>query len=87
MQSETTVAENQPDKRMDGGWRGAGVSLTTKEIGTTGGTRHMDPGICFHPVYVNSHTQNNCVVNMANCRMKNATIPDGEGSAQHEWIV
>jgi hypothetical protein len=82
IKSEITVAEKQPDKQMYEDGRAAGNSLTTREMGTTGGTRQMDPGICFHPVYVNSHTQNICVINMANCRTKNTTTPDDEGSAQ-----
>lgn len=53
-----------------------GDLLTTREIGTTGGTRQMDPGICFHPEYVISHTQKSWVTNMVNCRTKNATSAD-----------
>jgi hypothetical protein len=44
----------------------------------------MDPGICFHPLSVNSHTQSDCTVSVAHCRTKNAVTPEGEGLAQHE---
>lgn len=86
MKSEITVAEiNLVSKKT--GTRGRKNSLTTKEMGTTGGTIQMDPGICFHPVYVSSHTQNICVVNMANCRTKNATTPDDEKSAHNIKVI
>jgi hypothetical protein len=52
-------------------------------MGTTGGTRQMAPGICFHPVYVNSHTQNSCTVNITNCRKKKNATPEDTRSAQH----
>ena len=78
MASEMIVAENQAYKKTNGGMREGDDLLTTKEMGTTRGTRQIDPGISFHPVYVNSHTQNSCVVSIANCRTKNTAIPESE---------
>ena len=78
MASETIVAENQAYKQMSGGVREGDDLLTIKDMGTARGTRQIDPGISFHPVYVNSHTQNSCVVSIANCRTKNTAIPEGE---------
>lgn len=81
--SETTVAVNQANEQTDRYTRGRGNLLTTSEMGTTRGTRQMAPGICFHPVYVNSHTQNVSVVTIANCRKKNAATPGDRGSAHY----
>jgi len=79
MESEITVAENREDEKTDRVTREGGNSLTTWEIGTTFGRMHMDPGVCFHPVYANSHTQYACTINMANCRTKNTATPGTKG--------
>ena len=42
----------------------------------------MDPGISFHPVYVSSHTQNICAVNIANSRKNDTATPEGKGLGQ-----
>jgi len=81
--SETTVAENQTNEQTDSGSKEGGHLLTTREMGTTRGTRQMDPGICFHPVYVISHTQNVCAVNIANSSTNDAATPEGKRLAQH----
>ena len=81
MKSEMNVAKSQAGEQTGRGMEGRGNLLTIKEMGTTGGTRQMDPGICFHPAYVNSHTQNSCEINMVNSRMKNTTIPGSNGLA------
>jgi len=47
----------------------------------------MDPGICFHPVYANSHTQYACMINMANCRTKNTATPGDRKLAQHRMDI
>ena len=47
----------------------------------------MDPGICFHPVYVNSQTQYAWTINIMNCRTKNAAIPKDKGLAWHKSDV
>ena len=82
-----TVAENQTNEQTDSGSKEGGHLLTTREMGTTRGTRQIDPGICFHPVYVISHTQNVCAVNMANSSTKSTATPEGKGSAQHRKEV
>ena len=75
--SETIVAKNQAYEQTNRDTREGDNLLTTREIGTTGGTRQIAPGISFHPVYVNSQTQNSCVINMANTSTKDVAIPDG----------
>jgi len=65
------VAENQADERPDRDMKEKRDLLTTREMGTTGGTRQIAPGMSFHPVYVISHTQNSCAVSIANSRTKN----------------
>jgi len=79
-----TVAKNQAREQTNRDVREGVNLLTTKEIGTTGGTRHIAPGVSFHPVYVNSHTQNSCAINMANSRTKNAIVPGGKRLAMRK---
>ena len=58
--------------------------LTTWVIGTEYGRMQMDPGICFHPGYVISHTQYACIIDMTNSTPKNAATPEDEGSVRHK---
>jgi hypothetical protein len=81
MVSEITVAEIQTDEQMNRGREGSDL-LTIWEMGTTCGRMQMDPGICFHPLSVNSQIQSACAVSMAHCRTKNAVTPAVEGLAQ-----
>lgn len=83
IESEMNVAKSQADEQTGKGTGGRGNLLTIREMGTTGGTRQMDPGICFHPAYVNSHTQNSCAINMVNSIMKNTTTPGSKGLLAH----
>lgn len=57
IKSEMTVAEDQTDKPMDGDMREGGSLLMVWVIGTAGGRIQMEPGTCFHPGCVISHTQ------------------------------
>jgi len=81
MASEITVAENQDNGQVGEGMVGGGILLTTWEIRTTGGTMQIASGICFHSVYVNSHTQYTCAVNIVNCMKKNMVTPGGKSQA------
>jgi len=47
----------------------------------------MDPGICFHPVYANSHTQYACTINMTNCRTKNTATPGDKKLTRHRMDI
>ena len=53
-------------------------------MGTAFGRTQIDPGICFHPGSVISHTQYACTVNMAHSRTKNTATPEGKGLTQRE---
>ena len=94
--SEMTVAKNKNKikkacEQTNRNTREGVDLLTTKEIGTTGGTRQIAPGISFHPASVNSHTQNSCAINMANSRTKNTAVPGGKELATWKgnmgWIL
>jgi len=80
MASEITVAENQDNRQAGEGMVG-GILLTTWVIGTTGGRVQIASGICFHSVYINSHTQYACAVSIANCMKKNTATPKGKSQA------
>jgi len=73
-----TVAENQDNGQAGEDMVGGGILLTTWVIGTTGGRMQTASGICFHSVYVNSHTQYTCVVSIANCMKKTTATPGGK---------
>jgi len=45
------------------------------------GRRQKDPGTCFHPVSINSHTRKACAVITVNSRIKNPVIPKSKGLA------
>ena len=70
-----TVAKNQAYEQTNTDTREGANLLTTKEIGTTGGARQIGPETSFHPAYINSQTQNSCVINMTNSSTKDAAIP------------
>ena len=64
------------ERRADGSARKWVNLLTTREMGTNSGRMQKDPGICFHPVCITSHTKNPCVVITTNSRTKNAVTPE-----------
>lgn len=47
----------------------------------------MDPGVCFHSVCANSHTQYACMINITNCRTKNTATPRDKRLAQHRMDI
>ena len=57
--------------------------LTAAEMGTNCGSWQADPGICFHPVCVDSHTKNTCTVIAMNSRTKNTVTPEDKRLAPH----
>jgi len=63
-------------QHRDGGTRERGNLLTTREMGTNRGRAQTDPLICFHSVYITSHTKNACPVITTNSRTKNAVNPE-----------
>jgi len=65
-------------RHTDESTRERGNLLTTREMGTNRGRIQTDPGICFHPVYITSHTRNACPVITTNSRTKNAVTPEVE---------
>ena len=79
-----TVAENWTDKQMDRGTRRGGNSLMTWVMGTASVRIQMDPGICFHPGRVISHTQYACTVNMIHIRTNNTATPERKGLVRHQ---
>jgi len=56
-------------------------------MGTTLGRTQIDPGICFHPGCVISHTQYACTTSMAHSRTKSTATPEGKRLAQRERDV
>ena len=56
-------------------------------MGTTSGRTQIDPGICFHPGCVISHTQYACTTNMAHSRTKSTATPEGIRLAKRERDV
>ena len=57
MESEMTIAANHADKQIDGGMREGSNLLMIWAMGTAHVRIQTDPGICFHPGCVISHTQ------------------------------
>ena len=87
MESEMTVAENRADKQTDRGTREGDNLLMIRATGTDRGKMQMDPGICFHPGRMISHSQNTCATNTAHIRTKDTTTPEDKGLAQHRNCV
>lgn len=77
------VAENRSHEQIDGDMREDGNLLMIWVIGTAFERTQMDPGTCFHPGCVISHTQYACTVRMAHIRTKDIATPDGQRLAQH----
>ena len=84
MESEMIVAENRADEQTDGDTREGDNLLVIWAMGTARERIQMDPGTCFHPGCVISHTQYACTVNMAHIRTKDIATPEGRGLAQHK---
>jgi len=87
MESEMTVAENRADKQTDRGTREGDNLLMIRATGTDRGKMQMDPGTCFHPGRVISHSQNTCTTNTAHIRTKDATTPEDKGLVQDRKCV
>ena len=82
-----TVAENRADEQTHGGMRKGGNPLMIWAMGTARGRMQMEPGTCFHPGCVISHTQYACTVNMTHIKTKNTATPEDKGLAQHRKCV
>jgi len=82
-----TVAENRTDKQIDADMTKGDNSLMIWAMGTARGRMQMDPGTCFHPGCVISHTQYACTVNMTHIRTKHTATPEDKGLAQRRKDV